>query len=127
MKELTRAEEEIMQILWEIKRGFVKDIMERLPEPKPAYTTVSTIVRILEKKGFIDYKAYGKTHEYFPLIEKKEYTRKLSKGLLSDYFGNSVKHLVSFFSKEEKLSVAELEELRKMIDEEIGKQKSDAF
>jgi BlaI family transcriptional regulator, penicillinase repressor len=126
MKELTKAEEQVMQLLWDMKKAYVKDLVDRFPEPKPAYTTVSTIVRILEKKGFIGYKAYGKTHEYFPLIEKKDYTRKLSQGLLSDYFGNSVKHLVSFFSKEKKLSLSELEELRKMIDEEIGKQKSEA-
>jgi BlaI family transcriptional regulator, penicillinase repressor len=126
MKELTKAEEQVMQLLWDMKKAYVKDLVDRFTEPKPAYTTVSTIVRILEKKGFIGYKAYGKTHEYFPLIEKKDYTRKLSQGLLSDYFGNSVKHLVSFFSKEKKLSVSELEELRKMIDEEIGKQKSEA-
>jgi len=126
MKELTKAEEQVMQLLWDLKKAYVKELVDLFPEPKPAYTTVSTIVRILEKKGFIGYKAYGKTHEYYPLIEKKDYTRKLSQGLLSDYFGNSVKHLVSFFSKEKKLSVAELEELRKMIDEEIGKQKSEA-
>lgn len=124
MKELTKAEEQVMQLLWDLKKAYVKELVDLFPEPKPAYTTVSTIVRILEKKGFIGYKAYGKTHEYFPLIEKKDYTRKLSHGLLNDYFGNSVKHLVSFFSKEKKLSVAELEELRKMIDEEIVKQNS---
>jgi predicted transcriptional regulator len=71
MKELTRAEEEIMQVLWEIEKGFVRDVIDRLPDPKPAYTTVSTIIRILEKKGFVGHKAFGKTHRYFPLVEKK--------------------------------------------------------
>ena len=75
MKELTKAEEQIMQILWDLEKGFVKDIVERFPEPKPAYNTVSTIVRILEQKGFVDHTAYGKTHEYFPLVGKSDYTR----------------------------------------------------
>ena len=72
MKELTKAEEQIMQILWKLEKGFVKDIVDAMPEPKPAYNTVSTIVRILEKKGFVDHNAYGKTFEYFPIVSKKE-------------------------------------------------------
>ncbi|MFW5707142.1 MAG: BlaI/MecI/CopY family transcriptional regulator [Bacteroidota bacterium] len=123
MKELTKAEEQIMHILWEMKQGFVKDIIDRFPEPKPAYTTVSTIVRILEKKGFVGHRAFGKTHEYYPLIDKKTYTRQLFGGMLRGYFGNSVRQMVSFFSREKNLSVAELEELKKIIDEEIRKQK----
>lgn len=123
MKELTKAEEQVMQILWKIHKGFIKDILKRMPEPKPAYTTVSTIVRILEKKGFIGHKAYGKTHEYFPAISKKEYTHTFLTGFVNNYFSNSYKQLVSFFTKEEKLSITEMEELRKMIDQEILKQK----
>lgn len=73
MRELTRAEEQVMQILWIIKKGFVKDILERIDEPKPAYNTVSTIVRILQEKGFVSHKAYGRTHEYFPIISKSDY------------------------------------------------------
>ena len=80
MKELTKAEEQIMQVLWRLEKGFVKDVIDRLPDPKPAYNTVSTIVRILEKKGFVAHNAYGKTHEYFPLISKTEYRRANSKG-----------------------------------------------
>lgn len=125
MRDLTKAEEQIMQILWDRQKAFVKDIIDCLPEPKPAYTTVSTIVRILDKKGFVGYKAYGKTHEYYPLIEKRSYTRQLFKGMLSNYFGNSLRQMVSFFSQEKKLSIAELEELRQILDEEIRKQKSD--
>ncbi len=121
MKELTKAEEQIMQLLWEMKKAYVKDLVDRFPEPKPAYTTVSTIVRILEKKGFVGYKAYGKTHEYYPLIEKKMYSRQLLKGVMNDYFGNSIRQMVSFFSKEKDLSVAELEELKILIEEEINK------
>jgi len=125
MKELTRAEEEIMQILWEIEKGFVRDVIERLPDPKPAYTTVSTIIRILEKKGFVGHKAFGKTHQYFPLVEKKAYTRQLFRGMLSNYFGNSVQQMVSFFSRDKDLSVSDLEAMKKIIDDEIKKQEGE--
>jgi BlaI family transcriptional regulator, penicillinase repressor len=123
MKQLTKAEEQIMQILWKLEKAFVKDIMVYLPEPKPAYNTVSTIVRIMEKKGFVGYKAYGKTHEYFPLISKPEYTKKFLRGFVKDYFSNSYKQMVSFFAKDEKLSITEMEEMRRLIEEEINKQK----
>ncbi|HSV77134.1 MAG TPA: BlaI/MecI/CopY family transcriptional regulator [Bacteroidales bacterium] len=123
MKELTKAEEQVMHILWDIKKGFVKDIRDRLPDPKPAVTTVSTIVRILEQKEFVGHKAFGKTHEYYPLVEKKFYTRVMMKGILSKYFSNSYRQLVSFFSQEKGLTVTELEELKRIIDEEIRKQK----
>jgi BlaI family transcriptional regulator, penicillinase repressor len=123
MKQLTKAEEQIMQILWKLEKAFVKDIMVHLPDPKPAYNTVSTIVRIMEKKGFVGYKAYGKTHEYFPLISKPEYTKKFLRGFVKDYFSNSYKQMVSFFAKDEKLSITEMEEMRKLIEEEIDKQK----
>ncbi|TVQ95101.1 MAG: BlaI/MecI/CopY family transcriptional regulator [Bacteroidetes bacterium] len=122
MKELTRAEEEIMQVLWELEKGFVRDVIERLPDPKPAYTTVSTIIRILEKKGFIGHKAFGKTHQYFPLVEKKTYTKQLFRGMLSNYFGNSVQQMVSFFSRDKDLSVSDLEAMKKILDDEIRKQ-----
>jgi BlaI family transcriptional regulator, penicillinase repressor len=121
MKELTKAEEQIMHIIWEQKKCYIKDIVDRMPEPKPAYTTVSTIVRILEKKGFIGYTAYGKTHEYYPLVDKKSYTRQMFKGILSGYFGDSIRQMVSFFSKDKDLSVSELEELKSIIEEEISR------
>jgi len=124
IKELTKAEEQVMQILWKIKKGFVNDILKNLPDPRPAYNTVSTIVRILVKKGFVSYTAYGKSHEYFPVISKKEYTRAFLNGMLSGYFSNSYKQLVSFFSKENNLSITELEEIRAIMDEEIEKQKN---
>jgi BlaI family transcriptional regulator, penicillinase repressor len=123
MKQLTKAEEQIMQILWKLEKAFVKDIMVYLPEPKPAYNTVSTIVRIMEKKGFVGYKAYGKTHEYYPLISKPEYTKKFLRGFVKDYFSNSYKQMVSFFARDEKLSITEMEEMRRLIEEEINKQK----
>jgi predicted transcriptional regulator len=124
MKELTKAEEQIMQILWKIEKGFVNDILEGFPLPKPAYNTVSTIVRILEKKEFVSHKAYGKTHEYFPLISKEEYTKTYLNGFLSNYFSNSYQQLVSFFSNDNNLSVKELEEIREMMEQQIEKQKN---
>jgi Predicted transcriptional regulator len=117
MKELTRAEEQIMQELWELEKAFVKDIIDRLPDPKPAYNTVSTIIRILEKKGFVDHFAYGKTHQYFPVISKKDYTKSYFKNFLSGYFSNSFQEMVSFFAKEDKMSLSDLEDIVK----EVGK------
>ena len=81
IKELTRAEEQVMQQLWRLEKAFVKEIVDRMPDPKPAYNTVSTIIRILEKKGFVGYTAYGKSHQYYPLLSKKEYSRQLFKNL----------------------------------------------
>lgn len=125
MKELTKAEEQIMQILWKLEKGFVKDILEHLPKPKPAYNTVSTIVRILEKKGFVSHTAYGKTHEYYPVLSKEEYTRKFLKRFVENYFSDSFKEMVSFFAKEKDMSISELEDTMKMIYREIQKQKGE--
>ena len=111
MKELTKAEEQIMQLLWEQKQAFVKDLIEQMPNPKPAYNTVSTIIRILEKKGFVGHNAYGKTHEYFPLISRKDYTRSFMKNFMRNYFSGSFQEMVSFFAKEDNMSVSELDEL----------------
>ena len=111
LKELTKAEDQVMQILWRLQKGFVKDIIDEMPNPKPAYNTVSTIVRILETKGFVDHKAYGKTHEYFPLITKDKYTKFYLNNLIKGYFNGSFQNLVSFFAKENKMDVRELEKL----------------
>lgn len=123
MKELTKAEEQIMQILWKIKRGFVKDILEHFPEPRPAYNTVSTIIRILQDKGFVSHKAYGRTHEYFPLISKEEYTKSRMSNLVKNYFSNSYEKMVSFFAREKKISLEEMEEIVKLMEKEISRQK----
>jgi len=123
MKELTRAEEQIMQVLWRLGKGFVKDIVDELPEPKPAYNTVSTIVRILEKKGFVAHHAFGKTHEYFPLTSKDEYKKSFLKSFIKRYFGNSFQEMVSFFASDHDIRLEELEEIRKLMNEEIGKQR----
>ncbi len=119
MKELTKAEEQIMQILWDLEKGFVKDLVERFPEPKPAYNTVSTIVRILEQKGFVDHTAYGKTHEYFPLVGKSDYTRTFMKNFMRNYFSGSFREMVSFFAKEDNLTISELDELMQQVREDF--------
>lgn len=119
IKELTKAEEEVMHYLWQMEKAFVKDIIARMPKPKPAYNTVSTIIRILEQKGFVDHRSFGKTHEYFPLIKKEEYTRFSMKLLMKGYFGNSFKNMVSFFAKDNRMSVKELDEIMKEIKKEI--------
>ena len=120
MKELTKAEDQVMQILWRLEHAFVKDIVEEMPDPKPAYNTISTIVRILETKGFVDHKAYGKTHEYFPVVSKEKYTKFYLNNVLKGYFNGSFQNLVSFFAKENKMDIKSLEKLL----EEIKNQKS---
>ncbi|MGM1429028.1 BlaI/MecI/CopY family transcriptional regulator [Sphingobacterium lactis] len=115
LKELTKAEEQIMHELWEMEGGFVKDIIERLPEPKPAYNTVSTIIRILETKGFVDHESFGKSHRYFPKIEKEEYKKLITGKLLKGYFENSASSMLSFFLEEKKLDVQDLDEIMKLI------------
>ena len=111
MKELTKAEEEVMQVLWDLKSGFVKDIIARLPDPKPAYNTVSTFVRILQQKGFVGHETHGKSHKYFPIISKENYTRTFMSGWVNRYFEGSYQRMVSFFTKDDQLSVTELEQL----------------
>jgi BlaI family transcriptional regulator, penicillinase repressor len=116
IKELTKAEEQIMQVLWDLGKGFVKDVLTQLPEPKPAYNTVSTIIRILETKGFIDHEAFGKSHRYFPVITKEEYKSFATEKLLNGYFSNSVENMFSFFVKEKKLDLKEADEIMKLIE-----------
>jgi BlaI family penicillinase repressor len=123
MKELTRAEEQIMQVLWKLEKGFVKDVIDELPAPKPAYNTVSTIIRILEKKGVVSHRAFGNTYEYHPLVTKDEYKKKFFKSFLSRYFGDSFPDMVSFFAGGRDLSLEELEDIRERLNEEIEKQK----
>lgn len=122
MKELTKAEEEIMQILWKLEKGFVKDIIEQIPEPKPAYNTVSTIVRILERKGFVGYTAFGKSHEYYPLVAEDKYKSFFLKNFMSGYFGGSFERLVSFFAKDNNLDVKELDQLMRHVKDELNEE-----
>ena len=123
-QELTRAEEQVMLVLWKIEKGVIHDILQRFPDPKPAYNTVSTIVRILEQKGFVNHKAYGRTYEYFPVVPRSDYTRQYLGNFLRNYFGNSFQSLASFFAREEKPSLQELEELLKIINQEISNQQN---
>ena len=109
--QLTKAEEQVMQILWEMKEGLVKDIRDRFDEPKPARNTISTVVRVLEKKRFVTHKAYSNVHIYYPLVTKKEYSKKQLFGLMESYFNNSFPAMASFFAKEKDLSIKELDEL----------------
>src|SRR4030042_6954850 len=110
-RELTRAEKEVMQLLWNRGKGFVKDLGEGYKEPRPAYNTVSTLIRILEQKKFVGHTAYGKTHEYYPLISRDEYRKHFLNNMISNYFSGSFKQLVSFFAHAEKMDIKELEDI----------------
>src|SRR5476649_1801599 len=115
MEELTKTEERVMQIIWKLKTCFVKDIIDAMPDdPKPPYNTISSVVRLLESKGFLDYKAYGKTHEYFPAISKAEYRKASVKKILSGYFDNSAESLFSFMLKEDQLSPEEINKIKQI-------------
>jgi len=116
IKELTKAEEQVMQLLWQLNEAIVKDILELMPEPKPAYNTVSTVVRVLEGKGFINHKAYGNPHVYFPIITEAEYKKFTFDKMMTNYFSNSYESLVSFIANEKKLDLQQLEELTKLIE-----------
>ncbi|SOD88660.1 BlaI/MecI/CopY family transcriptional regulator [Spirosoma fluviale] len=118
IRDLTKAEEEIMRVLWQLQKGFVKDVLAELPEPKPAYNTVSTIIRILEKKELVGYRAYGKTHEYYPLISEEEYRRFQTEQLMANYFDNSLKKLVSFFVQDKNISLGEADEIIKLLNKQ---------
>lgn len=118
-RSLTRAEEEVMQTLWEVGEGVIHDLLSLFPDPKPAYNTVSTIIRILEQKGFVGHKAYGRTYVYYPLVARKEYTKSFFSNMVANHFNNSYRSLVSFFASDENLGVKDLEEIRAMLDKEI--------
>lgn len=117
VKELTKAEEEVMQILWELQQAFVKEIIAQMPEPKPAYNTVSTIVRILEQKELVGYKAFGKSHQYYPLISKEIYSEFKMKSLMRGYFSGSLSNMVSFFVEKNEINSKELDALLNLIEQ----------
>ena len=116
IKELTKAEEQVMQILWQLDEAIVKDIIEKMPDPKPAYNTVSTVVRVLEGKGFIAHKTYGNSYVYFPSVKETEYKKFTFDKMMKNYFSNSYQSLVSFIADDKKLSLKELDELTALID-----------
>ena len=116
---LTKAEEQVMQILWELREAVVKDLMEHFEEPKPAYTTVATVLRVLEKKGFVSFRKVGNTYLYSPLVSKVEYTRFQVTNLLTNYFNGSFPKMATFFAKENDISIADLENILKAAHEEL--------
>ena len=120
IRDLTKAEEQIMQILWEMGEGIVRDIVTKFPEPRPAYNTVSTVLRVLEKKEIVNHKAYGTTYVYFPLVSKKEYSKFQFTNLIKNYFNGSFPKMAAFFAKENNMSIQELEEMINLAKEELN-------
>ena len=121
--QLSKTEEQVMQYLWKLEKAFMKDILDAYPEPKPATTTVATLLKRMTDKGFIDYKLYGKSREYYPLVKKTDYFSKHVNGLIKNFFNNSASQFASFFTSETNLSTLDLEELKKIVDQQIKKQK----
>ncbi len=121
--QLSKSEEQLMQYLWKRGKAFMKDLLEDFPDPKPATTTVATLLKRMADKGFIDYNTVGKSREYFPLVKKSDYFAKHVNGLIKNFFNDSASQFASFFTKETDLSNEELEELRKIIDQQIKKNK----
>jgi predicted transcriptional regulator len=119
MQPLSKTEEDLMNHLWKLENAFMKDLLDLYPEPKPATTTVATLLKRMTDKGFIDYKLYGKSREYFPLVKKKDYFSKHVNGLIKNFFNDSASQFASFFTKETNLTKEELEDLKKLIDNEI--------
>jgi BlaI family penicillinase repressor len=116
MQKLTNKEEEIMHILWNLKKAFVKDVLAEILEDKPHYNTLSTIIRNLEEKGYVSYTAYGNTHQYYPIISKEAYRKEFMNTAIENYFNNSYKNMVSFFAEEQKISAKELREILDLIE-----------
>ncbi|UJF29642.1 BlaI/MecI/CopY family transcriptional regulator [Kaistella sp. 97-N-M2] len=111
ISQLTKAEEQVMQYLWDVKKGFLKDILDLFPEPKPHTNTVSTILKVLKEKDFVGYEVFGRQHQYFPLISKEKYSGKSMKSLVKNYFEGSYTNAVSFLVEKNELSVEDLEML----------------
>jgi len=116
MQKLTNKEEEIMQIVWKLKKAFVKDVMAEIKDDQPHYNTLSTIIRNLEEKGFVSHNAYGNTHQYYPIVSMEEYRKKFMSTAIDNYFNSSYKNLVSFFAEEDKISAEELREILEIIE-----------
>lgn len=125
MKELTKAEEQVMKYLWRLKTAYLKDIVAAYPEPSPAYTTVSTVVNVLVKKGFIGYETHGKSREYHPIVSQASYRKHAFKTMMSSFFNDSPSQFASFFTKEGDMDLSELEEMKALIEAQIQSQKND--
>lgn len=122
MQQLSKSEEQVMQYLWKRKKAFMKDLLEDFSVPKPATTTVATLLKRMTDKGFISYTLFGKSREYYPLVKKTDYFSKHVNGLIKNFFNDSVSQFASFFTKETDLSTSELEDLKELIEEQIKKQ-----
>ncbi len=122
--QLTNAEEQIMKLLWKLEKAFIRDLLNEFPEPKPATTTVITLLKRMIDKGFVSYRQYGNSREYYPLIRKGEYFSAQFNGIIKDFFNNSPSQFASFFTKEADLSPDELKELRNIVDKRIASKKS---
>ena len=116
-RELTKAELQIMQVLWKKERAFVNDIREEMSDPRPAYNTISTVLRVLVEKEFVSYQSYGKTYQYFPLVNREDYMERYMSGVVNNFFSGSVKAVVSFFARKEKLSSDEIDEIIDILNE----------
>ena len=123
MQQLTNAEEQVMEHLWKLEKAFMKDLLEAYPKPKPATTTLATLLKRMIDKQFVAYTEFGNSREYYPLVKKTDYFSKHVNGLISNFFNNSASQFASFFTTETNLSQTELEELKKIIDSEILKKK----
>jgi predicted transcriptional regulator len=121
MNEITKAQEDVLKAIWEVENGAVSDIMEKMPDPKPAYTTVATVIKVLERKGYVAHKTYGKTHVYHALVNRKEYANHIVREAYTGFFNSSLNQLVSPFIKNKDISLTELEELKRMLESEIEK------
>ena len=121
--QLSKAEEQLMKYLWKLEKAFMKDILDAYSDPKPATTTVATLLKRMQDKGFVDYTLYGKSREYYPLVKKTDYFSKHVNGLIKNFFNNSASQFASFFTTETNLTSLELEELKKIVDQQIEKQK----
>lgn len=124
MKDITRAQEDVLKAIWEIENGAVADVLEHLPEPKPAYNTVATVIKVLERKGYVGHRTYGKTHVYYPLVSREEYANHVVKEAFTGLFKGSLQQMVSPFIGNRNISISDLEELRQMLESEIVKKRS---
>ena len=124
MKEITKAQEDVLKVIWEIENGAVADVLENLPEPRPAYNTVATVIKVLERKGYVGHRTYGKTHVYYPLVSREDYANHVVKEAFTGLFKGSLQQMVSPFIGNRNISISDLEELRHMLESEIDKKRS---
>jgi len=123
MKEITKAQEDVLKVIWEIENGAVADVLENLPDPRPAYNTVATVIKVLERKGYVGHRTYGKTHVYYPLVSREEYANHVVREAFTGLFKGSLQQMVSPFIGNRNISISELEELRRMLESEINKKR----